>query len=453
MSTLADYPAKTHCRKVVDHLGVTEGVIYLKGYSTPSKGTSDVELPFYQDPNFYYLTGAAEPDLEFVYDITRQHAILFVPKLPQDEIIWVGEQESLENLTAKYPVDEVRYSEDLEPVLGALRPLHIYLVDGAPCRLLGVLENVTDRRVLKQCLEEARLIKTPEEIALMRQANDISSLGHRALVEMVHVGSSENELYARFVYECAKRGGIHQAYGGIVGRGTNAAILHYTRNDTEITRSSDVVLVDAGCEYRGYASDITRVFPVGLKFTEEARAIYQLVLDMQKAALNAIRVGVEWEDIHRLANRMCGQGLIDLGILRGSLQDVLDRQLPAVFFPHGLGHSIGLDVHDVAGYPEGVSRIPEPGLRYLRMRRKLQAGMVVTVEPGCYFVPALLRQALANPEQEPWIDQAVLEKYMAVGGVRIEDCVVVLENGIDNLTTAPKEIAEIEAIRQRASAQ
>ncbi|KAJ1959725.1 hypothetical protein IWQ62_004502, partial [Dispira parvispora] len=249
------------------------------------------------------------------------------------------------------------------------------------------------------------------------------------------------------------RGGVHQAYGGIVGRGTNAAILHYTKNDAEINRNSDVVLVDAGCEYRDYASDITRVFPVGLKFTEEARAIYQLVLDMQKGALNAIKVGVEWEDIHRLANRICGQGLIDLGILRGSLQDVLDRQLPAVFFPHGLGHSIGLDVHDVAGYPEGVPRISEPGLRNLRMRRKLQAGMVVTVEPGCYFVSALLRQALADPEQAPWIDQAVLEKYIPVGGVRIEDSVVVLENGIDNLTTAPKEIAEVEAIRQKASAQ
>ncbi|KAJ1970629.1 hypothetical protein H4R35_005754 [Dimargaris xerosporica] len=443
-----DYPAKRHCQNVVTQLGVTEGVLYLEGLSTPIKGDSDTELPFYQDANFYYLTGAADPDLKFVYDIATGHSTLLVPQLPPEEIIWIGEQEPLQELQDRYPVDKVRFTHELEALLTALRPTTIYALDNQQgLQHLSIVANVMNTTMLKECLEEARLIKSPEEVALMRKANDISSAAHRALMQSVHVGTSEGKLYARFVYECSARGGVWQAYGGIVGRGTHAAILHYTKNNADITNENDVVLVDAGCEFRGYASDITRTFPVGPQFTPKARDIYALVLKMQKTVLDNIKVGVEWVDLHRLAMKVCAQGLLDLGILQGSLEAILAQHVPAVFFPHGLGHSIGLNTHDVAGFPRGVTPIDEPGLRNLRMRRKLAVGMVVTVEPGCYFVPALLRLAQANAQQAKLINFDLIQEYLSVGGVRIEDSVVVTADGYINLTTAPKEIEEVEALR------
>ncbi|KAJ1978991.1 hypothetical protein H4R34_003006 [Dimargaris verticillata] len=446
-----DYPAKRHCQNVVKQLGVTEGALYLEGLATPIKGDSDTELPFYQDANFYYLTGAADPDLKFVYDIATGYSTLLVPQHPQEEIIWIGEQE----LQDRYPVDKVQFTHELEALLTALRPTTIYaLTKQQGLQSLSVAMNVLNTTALKECLEEARLFKSPEEVALMRKANNISSAAHKALIQSVHAGTSEGKLYARFVYECSVRGGVWQAYGGIVGRGTHAAILHYTKNDADITDENDVVLVDAGCEFRGYASDITRTFPVGPQFTPKARDIYALVLKMQKVrlgevntVLDNIQVGVEWVDLHRLAMKVCAQGLLDLGILQGSLEAIMAQHVPAVFFPHGLGHSIGLNTHDVAGFPKGVTPIDEPGLRNLRMRRKLEVGMVVTVEPGCYFVPALLRLAQANAQQAELINFDLVQEYLSVGGVRIEDSVVVTEDGYINLTTAPKEIEEVEALR------
>ncbi|RKP39254.1 peptidase M24, structural domain-containing protein, partial [Dimargaris cristalligena] len=431
-------PAKEHCRQVAQRLGATQGVIYLKGFNTPMKGQADTELPFYQDPNFYYLAGAAEPGLTFTFDIATNRGTLWVPKMHDDEVIWVGEQESLAELRAKYPVDEVEFSHGITDCISTYKSTTIFTMDYENGQELAAFQSAVDKTKLKPCIEESRMFKTPEEITIMRKANDISSHAHANLMRFAEPGMNERELYAKFTFECARRGGISQAYGGIVGRGTNAAILHYTKNDADLRNLHDVVLVDAGCEYQGYASDITRVFPVGKKFTPEARAIYSLVLKMQKTALHHISPGVQWEDLHREAMQVCAQGLLELGILQGDLADIIAHHIPAVFFPHGLGHSIGLDVHDVAGYPEGVGRIPEPGIRYLRMRRRLEPGMVVTVEPGCYFVGPLIAEALQNPDQAQFINQEVLDRYMSVGGVRIEDSVVVTKFGHDNLTTAPK---------------
>ncbi|KAJ1928873.1 hypothetical protein IWQ60_001669 [Tieghemiomyces parasiticus] len=445
---MSNYPAKSHCHKVVKNLGVSEGLIYLRGFDIQLKGRADTELPFFQDTNFYYLTGADEPGLEYIYNIAQDHGVLYVPKMPEDEVIWVGEQESLSELKAKYPVDDVQYTHAIANQLTQSATVAIYTLDNVDLKSLGDHHARVNEVKLLPAIEEARMFKTPEEVEVMRRANQISSRAHAELMKYVRLGINERELYAKFAFECATQGGLHQAYGGIVGRGTNASILHYTKNSADCDRKSDVVLVDAGCEYQGYASDITRVFPVGKQFTPEARDIYSIVLDMQKTVLKNIAPGVEWEDMHRLATKVCAEGLLRLGVLHGKIDDILKHHVAAVFFPHGLGHSIGLDVHDVAGYPKGVQRIDEPGIRNLRMRRTLQPGMVVTVEPGCYFVKPLLELAFADPQQAQYIDRAVVDKYMNVGGVRIEDSVLVTETGHDNLTTVPKEIEEVEALRQ-----
>lgn len=235
-----------------------------------------------------------------------------------------------------------------------------------------------------------------------------------------------------------------------MGAGTNGAILHYHQNTSDIRCQGELILVDAGCDFRYYASDITRTFPVGGKFTAEGRGIYELVLLMQKTVLRALKPGVLWEDMHRLAVRVAAQGLIKLGVLYDNdLEEILASGAVAVFFPHGLGHSIGLDVHDVGGYPKGVPRIQEPGIRYLRMRRQLVPGMVLTVEPGIYFSRYIIQEAKrTDPGLAKFINFDVAEKLVAVGGVRIEDSVVITSDGHENLTPLVKEVNEIEELFQ-----
>lgn len=252
--------------------------------------------------------------------------------------------------------------------------------------------------------------------------------------------------------------------------GKNAATLHYGKNKSPLTNATDLILVDAGAEYNYYASDITRTFPVGGKFTPEAATIYNLVLEMQKACFAECKAGTPWERIHEIALNVACEGLLKIGILNGDKQELLDKGVVAAFFPHGskclfffsfvlfypkvlinifhllVGHMLGLDVHDVGGYPKGTEHINKPGYRYLRMRRTLAAGNVVTVEPGIYFCDFIINPVVQSPETSKYVNLEMLNRYKSVGGVRIEDNIVITEDGFVNLTTVPKEIADIEKI-------
>ncbi|KAF9994574.1 hypothetical protein BGZ65_009791, partial [Modicella reniformis] len=272
---------------------------------------------------------------------------------------------------------------------------------------------------------------------------------HIALMKAAKKAQSEVELDALFRYETARFGARVQAYQPIVGVGANAATLHYGRNSASFNSNYDqLCLVDAGAELGCYASDITRTFPLHGKYAGDAKIVYEIVLQMQKSVLEALKPGVQWEDMHRLASRVAVEGLRKAGVLKTefSVEEMLEKHVDGVFYPHGLGHMIGLDVHDVGGYPKGVERIQAPGIRYLRMRRALEPGFVVTVEPGVYFVEFILNEAKNDATISKYMNWDVVERFTKVGGVRIEDCVVITETGIDNLTIAPKEIAEIEAI-------
>lgn len=315
----------------------------------------------------------------------------------------------------------------------------------------------------------------------MRKANRISSEAHQELMRYVkqHISQrkqlppseidriGEREVTSHWYALTHKQNCAFQAYLPIVAYGPHAATLHYNRNDGLIPASgSSFLLVDAGAEYGGYASDITRTYPIRGRFeTVQQKLLYESVLKVQMAVLDGIRPGVAWEDLHRLAVEILGQSLIDMGILKlngSTLNDLCWKKfIVQRFLPHGLGHLIGMDVHDVGGYPTGVERIQEPGIRYLRMRRKLQKGLlqcslvlsdccylgyVVTVEPGCYFIDVLLEAIRKDPSQAPHVDFKVVEEYKPLGGVRIEDCVVVTDSGYENLTSAPKTIEEIEKV-------
>ncbi|KAG0228062.1 hypothetical protein BGW41_003567 [Actinomortierella wolfii] len=441
------YPAKQHCVKVAQNLGVSEGLIYLKGDVLKERHDTDVELTFRQESNFYYLTGFAEHDAHVVYDIKQQKLTLLPYKLPNDHIVWMGAPPTEAQLLAKYDVDEIVWSTEVVSFINNSGASVVYALreEDVP-KGVNVKVN-TD--VLKDALVTARMYKSPYEVEAMRKINHISSNAHVALMKAAKKVQSEVELDALFRYETARFGARDQAYNPIVGVGENSAILHYGKNSTDFNGNYDqLCLVDAGAELGCYASDITRTWPLNGKFSGDAKTLYSIVLDMQKTVLAALKPGVQYEDMHRLAARIAVEGLQKAGVLKAeaSIEEMLAAHVDGYFFPHGLGHMIGLDVHDVGGYPAGVARIQAPGLQYLRMRRALEPGFVITVEPGIYFVEFILNEAKSKPEVNKFINWDVTERFAKLGGVRIEDCVVITEDGIDNLTIAPKEIADIEAI-------
>lgn len=390
--------------------------------------------------------GVTEADFHVVVSLSTGKITLIAPDIIPDHVMWMGLPDTPEQLLTKYDVDEVVYANKLGDVLEKENPDKIYTL--AICDISSLQQNFqskVDKESLQTAIQEARMYKAKWEVELMRKANKISSDAHIKLMKESKAGLNEQQLHALFLYESARFGAFFQSYNPIVAAGVNAATLHYGKNNARVTKDQ-FVLVDAGAELNCYASDITRTFPAGGKFSQEQRDIYEIVLEMQKQSFELCKPGYEWEDIHRHALRVACRGLIKLGILKGDEDELIANHIPASLFPHGLGHSIGIDVHDVGGYPAGVQKINEPGIRNLRMRRKLEAGMAVTVEPGIYFCDFIIDPLLKNEATSKYFDIEKLNQYKKVGGVRIEDDIVITETGFDNLTTVPKEIHEIEAL-------
>jgi Xaa-Pro dipeptidase len=236
-------------------------------------------------------------------------------------------------------------------------------------------------------------------------------------MKAVRNSKKESELYGVFLKSCVERDAPNQAYHSIVAAGENGATLHYVKNDAP-TQGKDLLLLDAGCEVDCYASDITRTFPISGSFTTESLNIYNIVLSMQKQCIAALKAGVKWDSIHELAHKIAIDGLLSLDILRGDPAEILKARTSVAFFPHGLGHYLGMDTHDTGGNPN--YKDADPMFRYLRVRGNVPAGSVITVEPGIYFCRFIIEPYLKNTEQSRFIDESVLEKYWSVGGVRIE---------------------------------
>ncbi|RDA85540.1 hypothetical protein CP532_3318 [Ophiocordyceps camponoti-leonardi (nom. inval.)] len=450
----AKYPAKAHARRVVELLrdAVSEpgGVLYLEGRETKMQEDNDSPEPFRQRRHFYYLTGCNLADCRFAYDIKADHSILFIPPIDPDEVLWCGMPVSIDEALARYDVDEVRYTTDVNATLASLAGRQ-KLAKGTAFAIAGHVSDsvtflgfdATDLVVLKAAIDRARVVKDAFEIAMMRKANHISSLAHAAVVRRARHAELERELEATFLERCVGSGAREMAYHPILAAGRAAATLHYVDNDAPLSGKLNL-LIDAGAEWDNYASDITRTFPLSGSFTKESRAIYDIVLKMQHECIGLIKGGVLWDDIHLHAHKVAIDGLLSLGILKGDAREILDARTSAAFFPHGLGHYLGMDTHDVGGNPNRQDK--DVLFRYLRLRGRMPAGSVVTVEPGIYFCEFILRPYLDDPVHGKYIDRAVLDAYWDVGGVRIEDNVLVTEDGCENLTTAVKEPGEIEAL-------
>ncbi|XXG96465.1 hypothetical protein Hte_002748 [Hypoxylon texense] len=603
--SLKKYPAKLHARKVAKQLGTENGIIYLPGQLESTWEDSDQGPPFRQRRYFYYMTGANFPGCSVTYDVAADKLTLWIPFTPPATILWFGNTPSPEECLTKSDVHDVKYIGELASYLTArlatvktlyaLRPSQLPRFDGFEQMKPSLKIDVTS---LQPAIDEARLLKSEYEIAMVRKANDVSSAAHKKAAMLMYGMKNECEIEAAFLQACTAANAHAQAYPVIAGSGANASTLHYEANNEPLA-GRQLVVLDAGAEWNCYASDVTRTLPIGprYRFSAEAKAVYDLVHRMQDECIQRIQPGVVFRDLQLHATLVAVEGLLELGVLKGgTAEEIFKNGTGAAFFPHGLGHHVGLDVHDVlsrdllkpagegmwgkrrpigpqsvramikqaavdaanapaaaapsttatvgispqppltttppsspttgtatpattaaqdqqdqdkdsskdkgkekeeqkpfipkplvragtvplpaftsspseAPPPHGVPRITttsppmSPQTSPTKPQRKttagtttttstsspssrtskngkhntLHPGMIVTVEPGVYFCrPYVEAYFLRREEHARYIDAAVLERYWAVGGARVEDDVLVTEDGREVLTTAPK---------------
>lgn len=435
-----------------------KSVMLLQGGEQTQRYCTDTDVVFRQESYFHWTFGVMESDCCGAVDVATGKSLLFVPKLPESYAVWMGTIHSRDHFKKKYAVDDVHFNCDIAEVLKKLQPDVLLTLRGLntdsgnitrEASFDGISQFNVNNVLLHPEIAECRVLKTDMELELVRYTNRISSEAHKEVMKAVRVGMKEYELESLFQHYCYTRGGMrHTSYTCICGSGVNSSVLHYGHAgspNNKTVRDGDMCLFDMGGEYYCYGSDITCSFPANGRFTPDQRDVYKAVLKASRAVMSAIRPGVAWPDMHRLAERVQLEELARIGILQGSVDEMMKVHLGAVFMPHGLGHLLGCDVHDVGGYPEGVERIDEPGLRSLRTARHLLAGMVLTIEPGIYFIDHVLDQALSDPAQACFIKADILTRFRGFGGVRIEDDIVVTPTGMELLTCVPRTVEEIEA--------
>ncbi len=444
---------------------------------------NDVSHPFRQHSDFYFLTGFDEPDAVALFNPAhaKERFVLFVRPRDREMEIWTGHRAGVEGAVASYGADAAYPIEQLDGKLREYaidRPTLFYrlgnaVFDGRVIRLVAELRAARSRGFTPPVriedpgpiVHELRLHRSPAELARQRRACQISRDAHAEAMRSARPGLHEYQVQAVVEFVFRSQGSPRDAYPSIVASGPNACILHYVENQRRMA-DGDLLLIDAGCEYGYHAADITRTFPVNGRFTAPQRAVYDVVLRAQLAAIEAARPGVPYEAIHEAARRVIAEGLVDLKLLPRPLADSLAMHHYREFFMHGTGHWLGMDVHDVGDY------------RVRRQSRPLEAGMVFTVEPGIYVDPAResvtfhlreyseeemwerrLRLGMAAAkkleEQEkakaPTVTHPIPPELRGIG-VRIEDDILVTAEGIENLTAGtPKTVEEVEATCAEAS--
>ena len=403
----------------------------------------DVEFPFRQDSDFYYLTGFPEPDAVLVLLPGREHGevVVFCRERDPTMELWNGYRAGPEGVCAKYGADDAFPINDMDDILPGLiegRERVYYAMgrnaefDRRVMQWVNVIRSKVragahppgEFLVLDHLLHDLRLFKSAAELRVMKEAGQISARAHCRAMTFCQPGMYEYQLEAEILHEFGRSGSRSPAYGSIVGAGENGCILHYRENDAVI-RDGDLVLIDAGCELEHYASDITRTFPANGKFSKEQQALYEITLNAQFDAIATIKPGAHWNEAHDAAVKTIAQGLKDLGLLEGDLKEILETESYKRFYMHRTGHWLGMDVHDVGDYKLGGEwRILEPN-------------MVMTVEPGIYVSPN---------------ESSVARKWRGIG-IRIEDDVVVTKKSCEVLTgDVPKTVKDIEKLMRTKAA-
>ncbi|KAL9109054.1 MAG: hypothetical protein Q9227_006294 [Pyrenula ochraceoflavens] len=435
------YPAKKHARKVTDYLkengyNVKNAIIYLEGQKTHNKEDNDEVGPFRQRRYFYYLSGCELPDSYLAYQVGSDYLTLFIPPIDEDSVIWSGLPLMPKEALEKYDVDNCQTSDFVNDFMERTPEGDVFIISEQRSPHAKLLRfNHTNGTAVKKAIEECRVVKDDYEIALLQKANDVSAVAHKAIVEAAKSAKNECEVEAAFVSKTIACGCHDLAYHPIAASGTNAATLHYVKNDEPLAGRLNL-LVDAAAEYSCYCADVTRTFPISGTFSKESKIIYDIVDEMQQSCFGMLKAGVLWESVHEKAHRVAIKGLKAAGILVGDDNEIFEKRVSVAFFPHGLGHYLGMDTHDTGG--KANYQDEDPMFRYLRVRGTVPAGSVITVEPGIYFCRFIVDPAIQNPVLGKFIDEKVVENFWEVGGVRIEDDVVITDDGYKNLTTAPK---------------
>jgi len=436
------------------------GVALFRGGKSGNRNDTDHEELFRQESYFSYLFGVDEPDWWGTIHLESGKCTLFMPRLPDEYAIWMGKIQGPAHFAEHYTVEEVKYTDEL---VETLEQQTVHVMHGTNSDSGVAIQDVlcVDEMVPDGCpvvpdylfkaLAECRVCKTFTELDLMRYVSWITSVAHVEVMREAKPGMMEWQLESRFLFHCSFHGGCrHSAYTCICACGPNSAVLHYGHagapNDRQL-QDGQIALLDMGAEYRCYCSDITCSYPVSGKFSTDQRMAFDAVLEAQRQIFACMKPGVSWGQMHRLMWRVLLQALIEAGVLVGELEDMIQAELGQIFVPCGMGHLIGLDTHDVGGYLQGQpERIDQKGINKLRTNRILKAGMCLTVEPGLYFIDVLLDAALSNPAQSKFFVKEELERFRSFGGVRLEDVVVVTENGIENYTLCPRTVEEIEDV-------
>lgn len=437
-----------------------QGVILLQGGGPAHVYSTDAEAVFRQESYFHYLFGVTEDSFYGAIDLRTGDAYLFMPRLPESFAVWFGEMPTPASVKAKYAVQHVYYVDEMAAVLADLGPTALHLLSGVntdsgrktqEASFEGISDFELERDSLFDVVTECRVFKTQEELAVMQYANDIASAAHVELLRYAKPGMMEYQLESIFLHYAYFKGGCRNTpYTPIAGSGPHAATLHYGGADAPNNREiedGDMVLLDMGTEYYRYGSDITVTLPANGKFSDKQRGIYEGVLNTMETVRKRLKPGVAWPDMHRLADRCNLEALSAQGLVTGSIDEMLEADVGALFMPHGLGHLLGIDTHDVGGYGPGLpERSNRPGLKSLRLGRELEENMVITLEPGIYFVPSLLKPAFADNKYAKFLVQKRLQEYFDFGGVRLEDDLVVTATGTRCMTNVPRKAEDVERV-------
>lgn len=440
---------------------IDSGLILLLGHEEAPMNYRDNAYPFRQDSSFSYYVGLDEAGLATVMDVEAGTCTLFGDDMSVDQIVWTGPQPSLGEKGERVGIMEIRPRAELGPVLAQAqakaREVHFppqYRASSvlALQDVLGLSASEVKSQASKALIRAViaqRSLKQPEEIAEIEAALDISFMMHCAAMRLTQVGKHEYEIVGELEGSVLAQGS-RQAFPTIFS--VHGEILHNPTHHNLIAEG-DIIVHDSGVESPlHYASDITRTIPASGRFSAQQKEIYEIVLEAQEAAIEAVRPGVEFRDIHKLASSYLLQGLQQMRIIKGDCQEALEAGVHALFFQCGLGHMLGLDVHDMdslgedaVGYTETLKRNRAFGWRSLRLAKSLKAGFVITVEPGIYFIPELIDQWEAQHKLEQFIDYKQLAHFREFGGVRLEDDLLVTDSGYQVLgKPIPKTVAEVE---------
>lgn len=442
---------------------IKKGIILLPGNREASLNYASNTYRYRPDSTFLYFFGLDQPDLFGIIDIDNNTDYLFGNDIDMEDIIWMGnlptiaERAASVGVTKSFPANEV--VNFINKAKEQKRDIHyLFPYRGGTKLHLQELLNLTTEQLKKDVSEalaiavcELRSVKSPEEISEIEQIVNVAGLMHTTAMRMARAGVVEREI-AGVIEGIALSKGSGTSFPVILSKHGETLHNHLHEN---ILQNGDLMLVDAGAEsLMFYASDITRTSPVGGKFSQKQKEIYEIVLAANLATIEMSKPGIYYKDVHLNAAKVIAEGLKALGLMKGNVDEAVSQGAHALFFPHGLGHMMGLDVHDMenigekyVGYDNTVTRSEQFGLAYLRMAKKLQTGNVVTDEPGIYFIPALIDQWKAEKKYAEFINYDIVETYKTFGGIRIEDDILITENGCRVLgNPIPKTVAEVEAI-------